>query len=137
MGVPPSAQNLADELRLALQFVQCFCIGVPHSGQNFAPTVTADWQLPHAVVAAGAGAAGAAGGAGGAYPWPPPAKPGAGGGGGGGAAAGAGCIIWLAMPKPAPRNVGPTAAPPWAMPSPVPCSASAWAACRKPPASRE
>ena len=27
-------------------------------------------------------------------------------------------------------------APPWAMPSPAPCSASAWAACRKPPASR-
>ena len=37
-GVPHSAQNFAVGARLALQFVQCFCVGVPHSGQNFAPT---------------------------------------------------------------------------------------------------
>jgi hypothetical protein len=37
-GVPHSAQNLAVADRLALQFVQCFCMGVPHSAQNFEPT---------------------------------------------------------------------------------------------------
>ena len=67
-------------------------------------------------------------------PAPPPAKPGP--GGGAGAVCCGCCIIWPAMPRPAPRNIGPTAAPPWAMPSPAPCRASACAAWRKPPASR-
>jgi hypothetical protein len=63
VGVPHSAQNLALALRLALQFVQCFCVGVPHSAQNLAPTWTGLWQLPHGTVAAaGAGAGAAAGG---------------------------------------------------------------------------
>jgi hypothetical protein len=55
--VPHSAQNFALELRLALQFVQCFCMGVPHSAQNFAPAWTGLWQLAHSL--AGAVAAGA------------------------------------------------------------------------------
>ncbi len=50
VGVPHSAQNFAVALRLALQFVQCFCVGVPHSGQNFAPTWTGLWQLLQAIV---------------------------------------------------------------------------------------
>ena len=66
MGVPHSAQNFAVGARLALQFVQCFCIWLPHSGQNFDPTATGLWQLPQAVMAGapaaaicGSGAAGA------------------------------------------------------------------------------
>ena len=75
---------------------------------------------------------GAAGGACCAYPWLPPAKvP-----GGGGGAPCSGCIIWPAIPRPVARNIGDAAAPPWAMPSPAPWSASACAACRKPPARR-
>ena len=53
-GVPHSAQNLAVGLRLALQLVQCFCIGWPHSGQNLPPAGTWLWQLAHSVIAAGA-----------------------------------------------------------------------------------
>ena len=64
VGVPHSAQNLADGLRLALQLVQCLLVAVPHSGQNFAPTVTGLWQLLQAMVAAGAAASGAAASAG-------------------------------------------------------------------------
>ena len=37
VGVPQSAQNFAVAERLALQFVQCLDVGVPHSGQNFDP----------------------------------------------------------------------------------------------------
>src|SRR5262249_25623957 len=138
--------------RLALQFVQCFCVGVPHSAQNFALAATGLWQLAHSSVAAWSWSTGACevwvgGGGGGArpggwpYPWPAPPQPGAGGGGGGGggglygAWAGA-CIIWPAMPMPVAKNMGATPSPPLAMPSPAPCRASAWAACRKPPASR-
>jgi hypothetical protein len=55
-GVPHSAQNFAVADRLALQFVQCFCMGVPHSAQNFEPTATWLWQLEHSAVPAGAGA---------------------------------------------------------------------------------
>ena len=61
--MPHSAQNLAAGLMLALQFVQCLLVAVPHSGQNFAPTVTGLSQLLQATVGAGAeaGAASAAG----------------------------------------------------------------------------
>jgi hypothetical protein len=77
VGVPHSAQNFAAADRLALQFVQCFCVGVPHSGQNFAPTWIGFWQFAHAIIAAGAAAAEAASAAG--------AGSGAGGAGGGAA----------------------------------------------------
>jgi hypothetical protein len=52
---------------LALQFVQCLLVAVPHSGQNFAPTATGLWQLLQAIVAVAGAPAGAAsaGGAGG------------------------------------------------------------------------
>ena len=62
--MPHSAQNFAAAARLALQFVQCLDVGVPHSGQNFAPTTSGVWQLPHGIVgAASATGAGWAGGA--------------------------------------------------------------------------
>ena len=62
--MPHSAQNFAAAATLALQFVQCFWVGVPHSAQNFEPTGIALSQLPHAIVAAwGAAGAGACGGA--------------------------------------------------------------------------
>ena len=60
MGVPHSAQNFAVAARLALQFVQCFCVAVPHSGQNFDPTGTPLWQLLQAIIAGPAPASGAA-----------------------------------------------------------------------------
>jgi hypothetical protein len=75
--VPHSAQNFALGARLALQFVQCFCVGVPHSAQNFAPAATGLWQLAHSIVAAWCWSTGACeiwvgGGGGGAWPgaWP-------------------------------------------------------------------
>ena len=52
--MPHSAQNFAVGLRVALQLVQCFCMGWPHSGQNFPPTGTWLWQLAHSVIPAGA-----------------------------------------------------------------------------------
>ena len=61
VAVPQSAQNFAVGLRLALQFVQCLAVAVPHSGQNLAPTWTGLWQLAHAIVGAAAGASAAAG----------------------------------------------------------------------------
>ena len=121
--------------------------------QNFAPARTWLWQLAHSTVAAGAGA-GAAGGA---------AGPAAAGGGCGVPLRRACCgacrspgrrprsparAAERAGPAPAAASSGPPCpcrrrgtwgsprAPPWAMPSPAPCRASAWAACRKPPASR-
>jgi hypothetical protein len=64
--VPHSAQNFAAAVRSALQLVQCLAIGVPHESQNFAPARTWFWQLPHAIVAAGAAASGAGAAGGGA-----------------------------------------------------------------------
>ena len=63
--MPHSAQNFEVAPRLALQLVQCFCVGVPHSAQNLAPT--GSWlsqfaQLIVAVCAAGCCGAGACGG---------------------------------------------------------------------------
>jgi hypothetical protein len=58
--VPHSAQNFAVVDKLALQFVQCFDVGVPHSAQNFDPTGIWFWQLLHAIIAA-AGTASATG----------------------------------------------------------------------------
>ena len=71
--MPQSAQNFAVGLRLALQLVQCLEVAVPHSGQNFAPTWTALWQLVHAIVATAAGASAAGGAGGGAAGWAPAA----------------------------------------------------------------
>ena len=64
VAVPHSAQNFAVALRLALQLVQCFCVGVPHSAQNLDPTGIWLSQFEQLITAAGAGA-GAAAGAGG------------------------------------------------------------------------
>ena len=63
--MPHSAQNFAVPARLALQFVQCFDVGVPHSAQNFEPTGIWFEQLAHAIIAT-AGAASATGAGGGA-----------------------------------------------------------------------
>ncbi len=67
VAVPHSAQNFAVALRLALQLVQCFCVGVPHSAQNLDPTgiwLSQFEQLIIAVAAAAGAGVGAAAGAG-------------------------------------------------------------------------
>lgn len=50
--VPHSAQNFALALRLALQLVQCFWVGVPHSAQNLDPTGIWFSQFEQLIVAA-------------------------------------------------------------------------------------
>ena len=63
-GVPHSAQNLDVAPIAALQFEHVLDIALPHESQNFAPSRTWLWQLPHATVATGAGGGGACCGAG-------------------------------------------------------------------------
>src|SRR5271167_3805598 len=123
IDVPHSEQNLAVPLSSALQLAQCLAMGVPQASQNFAPARTWLWHCEHSTVSAAAGAVASGAGAGGGVagctkPGPPPANPGPGGAGVGGACGGV--IIWPAMPKPAPTNMGPTAPPPLAIPSPAP-----------------
>ena len=60
-GVPHSAQNFDVAPKAALQFEQVLDMGLPHESQNFAPSRTWLWQLPHATVAGGGGGGGGAG----------------------------------------------------------------------------
>ena len=118
--------------------------GCRTESQNFAPARTWLWQLPHATVARvqrrpGRGAAGGGAGrertGGGACRRRSPGRRRRRSAAAAGQRPAAAASSGWRCPEPAPRNMRDAAAPPWAIPSPAPWSASAWAACRKPPAS--